>query len=241
MSLATGPAVTGDAALQDQVLEDLASAVNYRRWLCALARPYLGGDALEIGSGLGYYAETWLALGERVTASEGSGPRVAALRARLAATPAIPVRQLHAPVAEIGDYSAVVAFNVLEHIPDDVAALRSFGGLVRPGGRIVLVVPAFAFAMSEFDRAVGHQRRYTVPALRAALVAAGLRIERIHYVNWLGLLAWIVMMKWLKGRPRESLLLRIWDAAVIPLVRATERWLRPPFGQSVFAVAVKAL
>jgi SAM-dependent methyltransferase len=240
VSLATDPAVTGDAALQDQVLEDLASAVNHRRWLCELARPYLGGDALEIGSGLGHYAETWLRMGERVTASEGSAPRAAALRARLAAAPGIAVRVLHAPVAETGDYSAVVAFNVLEHIPDDVAALRSFAGLVRAGGRVVLVVPAFGFAMSGFDRAVGHQRRYTVPALRQALEHAGLRVERIHYVNWLGLLAWVVMMKWLNGRPRESLLLRVWDGVLVPLVRFTERWVRPPFGQSVFAVAVKA-
>lgn len=232
--------VTGDAAIQDQVLEDLESAVNYRRWLCELARPHLGGDALEIGSGLGHYARTWLALGERVTASEGTAARVEALRARLAqAAPEVPVRLLHAPVTERGEFSAVVACNVLEHIPDDVEALRSFKGLVRDGGRIVLIVPAFDLAMSAFDRAVGHQRRYTVPALRRVLSRAGLQVERIHYVNWLGLVAWVVMMKWLKGRPKDGPLLRLWDAVVIPLVRFTERWVRPPFGQSVFAVAVK--
>lgn len=238
--MAQDGAVTGDAAIQDRVLEDLRGAVNHRRWLCELARPHLGGAALEIGSGLGNYAQTWLAMGERVTASEGSPARVEALRARLAQAAAeIPVRLLHAPVTEKAEFSAVVACNVLEHIPDDIGALRSFRDLVRPGGRVVLVVPAFAFAMGEFDRVVGHQRRYTVPALRRALSAAGWRVERIHYVNWLGLLAWVVMMKWLKGRPRDGLLLRWWDGVVIPVVRFTERWVPPPFGQSVFAVAVK--
>lgn len=238
--MAAGPQVAGDAAMQDEVLEDLASAVNYRRWLCDLARPYLGGAALEIGSGRGDYALTWLAQGERVTASEGSPARCEALRARLArAAPQVPVRLLHAPVQERGEFSAVVAYNVLEHIPDDVAALRSFKGLLRDGGRVVLLVPAFEFAMSAFDRAVGHQRRYTVPALRRTLSRAGLHVERIHYVNWLGLLAWVVLMKWFKGRPKEGPLLRLWDALVIPVVRFTERWVNPPFGQSVFAVATK--
>lgn len=232
--------VTGDAAIQDRVLEGLESAVNYRRWLCELARSHLGGEALEIGSGLGHHAATWLAMGERVTASEGSPARVEALRAHLAlVAPRIPVRQLHAPVTEKADFSAVVAFNVLEHIPDDVAALRSFKDLVRPGGRVVLIVPAFESAMSEFDRAIGHQRRYTAPGLRRALSSAGWQVERIHYVNWLGLLAWIVVMKWLKGRPRDGRLLRLWDSVIIPVVRFTERWVRPPFGQSIFAVALK--
>jgi SAM-dependent methyltransferase len=237
--MAMAQIVTGDPAVQDEVLEDLAEAVNYRRWLCELALPYLGGDALEVGSGHGHYAATWQQLGQRVTASEGSPARAEVLRARLAPA-GIPVRVLHAPVTETGQFSAVVAYNVLEHIPDDAGALRSFAGLVRDGGRIVLIVPAFEAAMSAFDRAIGHQRRYTVASLRAALAAAGWRVERIHYVNWLGLLAWIVMMKWLKGRPQAGLLLRLWDALVIPAVRLTERLGAPPFGQSVFAVAVKA-
>ncbi|HEX6873704.1 MAG TPA: methyltransferase domain-containing protein, partial [Micromonosporaceae bacterium] len=137
---------------------------------------------------------------------------------------------------EVARYSAAVAFNVLEHIPDHVGALRAMAALVRPGGAVVLIVPAFPSAMSAFDRAIGHQRRYTRAMLRDALDAAGLRIEELRYVNPVGLLSWYVTVKTLRMTPRNGLALKVYDRAVVPLARAADR-LGSPFGQSVFAVA----
>ena len=74
-----------------------------------------------------------------------------------------------------GEYSAAVSYNVLEHIEDHVGALRSMAELVRPGGRIIIIVPAFMFAMSNVDIATGHIRRYTKKSMRAAMDEAGLR------------------------------------------------------------------
>src|SRR5262249_52388387 len=128
------------------------------------------------------------------------------------------------------------AFNVLEHIPDHVTALRAMGALVRPGGAVVLIVPAFPSAMSDFDRAIGHQRRYTRRSLGEALQAAGLRVEHLRYVNPVGLIGWYVTVKTLKMRPRNGFALRAYDRAIVPVARAADR-LSLPFGQSVFAVA----
>ena len=228
--------VTGDHAVQDEVLEDLAEAVNYRRWLCELALPYLGGDALEVGSGLGHYAATWQQLGARVTASEGSPARVEVLRARLGPA-GIPVRPLLVPVTETAQFSALVAYNVLEHIPDDLGAVRSLAGLVRPGGAVVLFVPAFMFAFSALDARIGHQRRYRKRDVERLCRTAGLTVERLHYVNSLGLLAWFVGMRLLRLSPQSGPFLKLWDSYVIPLLRRIESRFRPPFGQSVFVVA----
>ena len=229
--------VEGDTGLQSDVLEDLRTAVNYRRWLCSLGVPFFGDDVLEIGSGLGYYAADWADMGVRITASEADPARLAQLTETFAGDPRVRVRELAVPIEEEADYSTVVAYNVLEHIPDDVAALRAFRGLLRPDGAVVLVVPAFPGAMSRFDRAIGHQRRYTRAALSSALGQAGLHVERCHYVNAPGLLAWYVGMRLLGGRPKEGPLLSIWDRIVVPVERRIERHVRMPFGQSVFAVA----
>jgi SAM-dependent methyltransferase len=229
--------VLGDVALQSQTLEDLASAVNYRRWLAAMALPYLGGHAIEIGSGQGDYVQEWVDEGVRMTASEAEPGRLDFLRSRFAGDDRVDVVAYTAPADVEGDYSAAVAFNVLEHIPDDVAALRGFGRLLHPGGAVVLIVPAFEFAMGRFDRAVGHQRRYRLRTLGAALQNAGLRVERLNYVNSLGLLAWFVGMRLLRMTPGEGPVLRAWDRAVIPLLRKVEARRAPPFGQSIFAVA----
>ncbi len=59
-----------DSALQSAVLEDLAEAVNYRRWLVELGLPYLDGPTLEVGSGRGDYAADWADRGVAMTASE---------------------------------------------------------------------------------------------------------------------------------------------------------------------------
>ena len=231
--------IDGDSELQTEVLEDLARAVNYRRWLCSLATPYLGDEPLEIGSGSGDHAAEWAAPGRRLTVTEPEPHRFAALQRRFAGDDQIEVRQLGLPVGEdvTGQHSSVVAFNVLEHIEDDVAALASCRRLVRPGGHVIMLVPAFEFAMSRFDREIGHHRRYRVGTLRQAMERAGLTVEQSRYVNPLGLLAWVVGMRMCRMRPRDSWTLTCWDKLVIPVARRLEANRTPAFGQSVFAVA----
>lgn len=233
------PGMTSDADVQTSVLEDLTEAVNYRRWLVSLGAAYLGDDPLEVGAGIGDYAVEWLATAPRLTATEADEHRLKLLHLRFADEPRVTVRSLALPTSEAGNHSAVVAFNVLEHIRDDVDALRSAARLLRPGGAVVLIVPAFPSAMSRFDRAVGHFRRYRRATLTEALTQAGLVVEQVRYVNPIGLLNWYVCCVALRWFPRNGPLLRVYDRLVIPVARALERWWRPPFGQSLFAVARK--
>jgi SAM-dependent methyltransferase len=229
--------VEGDTALQSDVLEDLSEAVNYRAWLVALTLPHLGARAIEIGSGNGDYAGAWAESGVQITASEADPARLGQLKERFEADARIEVRELRAPIDVTGDYDAVVALNVLEHIPDDRGALRSFARLIRPGGAVVLIVPAFPIGMSKFDRAIGHQRRYRKESLGAALESAELTVEVLRHVNGPGLLAWIVGMRLLRMRPGSGPVLRIWDGRVIPRIRRREARHEPRFGQSILTVA----
>jgi SAM-dependent methyltransferase len=229
-------AVAGDTVLQSRILEDLASASRYRSWIVSMVATYASGLVLEIGSGTGDVAADLAASGVLVTASEADRDRLAALHRRFSDGP-VQVRELQVPIEQDGDYATVVAVNVLEHVPDDVGALRAFRRLLRPGGRVVLFVPAFEFAMSRFDEEIGHQRRYRAATLRDALEGAGFVVERVHYVNSLGLLAWVVGMRLFRMRPSTGPALRVWDSTVVPILRRVESRWRPPFGQSVFAVA----
>jgi SAM-dependent methyltransferase len=226
------------ASLQLAVLEALESAVNYNRWVADLTLPYLGDDPIEIGSGIGVSASLWLDAGvPRLTVTDVDDETLRELHARFDGDARVAVRRLDLASAEAGEHSALVALNVLEHIEDDVAALRNAARLLRPGGRIVLFVPAFPFAMGKFDREIGHYRRYTKASARAAFERAGLSPEVVRYVNAPGLLAWFVGMRLLGLRPSEGPVLRMWDGGVIPVVRALESRVRMPFGQSVLAVA----
>lgn len=228
----------GDTELQSQTLEYLTSTVNYHAWLTEMAVPFMGEHPLEVGSGLGDYAEQWLDSGvPELTVSEIDPARLAVLAGKFADEPRVHVEALDVFNPPSGDYTALVAFNVLEHIPDQVAALRSAHSLLRPGGAVVLFVPAFGFAMSRFDRAVGHVRRYTVASVTDAMRAADLTVEQVCYVNMPGLAAWFVGMRLLRMMPKEGSVLSFWDRHVIPRARRWESAHRAPFGQSVFAVA----
>ncbi len=229
--------IAGDQQVQSEVLEGLATAVNHRRWFVELAVPYLGDDPIEIGSGLGDYAIEWADRIPRLTATEADPERLVKLKERMVDHPGVSVREMLLPSEDTGHYSAAVSYNVLEHIDDHVGALRSIARLVRPGGAIVLIVPAFMFAMSPVDIATGHVRRYTKKTMRAALTEAGLEVERVHYANALGLIGYYVATSVFKLTPKEGAMVKVYDRLVLPATKAAESIVRPPFGQSVFAVA----
>jgi hypothetical protein len=229
--------LTGDQLVQSEVLEGLATAVNHRRWFVELALPYLGANPIEIGSGLGDYALEWAEHCQRFTATEAESDRLVALKERLAAHSNIEVRQMLLPSNDQGGYTAAVSYNVLEHIEDDRGALESMGRLVEPGGAVIIIVPAFPFAMSPIDIATGHVRRYTIKSLGDVMGRAGLEVETIKYANALGLLGYYMATSVFKLTPKEGAMVKVYDKLVLPVTKAAEQLVRPPFGQSVFAVA----
>jgi SAM-dependent methyltransferase len=193
---------------------------------------------------MGDYAKEWLRLGcHRLTVSENSLTRITVLQDQFSNSPNIKVRQLD--IENITDvdagYSSIVSLNVIEHLENDGAALRGAHNSLMLGGYFVAFTPAFPLLMSKFDRAVGHHRRYTKKTARALLVNNGFDIVKIEYVNSLGWLAWLFGMRILKITPRDSLVLKIWDKIVIPVVSKFESWISPPFGQSILIVGQKSI
>jgi SAM-dependent methyltransferase len=99
-------------------------------------------------------------------------------------------------------YDLVTAFDVTEHVEDDVAFLRRLAGHLAPAGRLLVTVPAYPFLWSSFDEMNHHRRRYTKGSLARALRDAGIGIERITYMNGflLAPVAGVRMVEKLLGR-----------------------------------------
>jgi SAM-dependent methyltransferase len=230
--------IRGDRQTQHDVLQALAGCANHRRWFASFARPYLGEHPIEIGSGFGDYAREWIPQVEKFTATEADPVLYDQLEKEMASFSNVAVRQLLLPAQERADHSCLVCYNVLEHIDDHIGALQSMAGLVRPDGYIVLVCPAFPFAMSPVDIATGHVRRYTKRSMTAALRAAGLDVVQVRYANSLGLLCYYAFTSLLRRQPSTGGTISFYDRLLVPAVVALERLIgRPPFGQSVVAVA----
>jgi SAM-dependent methyltransferase len=201
---------------------------------------------LEIGCGTGFVLQGIRAALPALDLSAGelayAGLEIAAAR-----VPDADLYQMDATgLPFVSEFDVVGAFDVLEHLDDDVAALRSFRRAVRPGGGVVLTVPQHPSLWSAADEYGRHRRRYTRSELRAKLVAAGLAIERMTSVVTL-LLPLMAASRWRQRRSpadfdpdAEFGLAAPIDYAFERVMRA-ERWLIErgvslPVGGSLLAI-----
>ena len=110
--------------------------------------------------------------------------------------------------------------------------------IVIGGVLLCLFVPARPEIYAPIDKDFGHFRRYTRPELKGKLFRAGFQVERLWYFNFVGYFAWWFNFRLLKKREFEREKLRLHDRAIFPVVHWLEsKVLRPPFGQSLLAVA----
>lgn len=225
-----------------RTLEGVSHQPRYRRYQFDLIAPHCGSSVLEVGAGLGEFATQFRSL-QRLVLTDVDPGAVDVMGRTFADRPEVEVRQFDVGgKLELGDpVESVVAINVLEHIADDAGALRSLAELVQPGGSVVLWVPGYQQLYGDFDRKVGHVRRYTPATLSDSVRRAGLDVELVKPVNLLGGIAWwLAVRKGGTGAPNPKLV-AVYDRFVVPVTRAIERVVRPPFGQSVLCVARKPL
>jgi SAM-dependent methyltransferase len=221
-----------------ETLDNLDGADNYAAWIFEQVEPHLGDAVLEVGAGHGTFTEILSARGARVVATDVSQRCADVLRERFAGDERVTVVHGGADaVAGLPPFDSAVLINVLEHIPDDDGALSDLAATLKPGGRLILWVPAFQLLYSDFDRKIGHHRRYRKGELRAQLTRAGYEVAEIRYVNSVGALAWLVVARLMHRAPTGGASVKIYDSYFVPVLKRLEGRRGAPFGQSVFAVA----
>lgn len=238
--------MTVNSNVSDMMLAELAimaSAKNYRHWIFSKLSPYLGDRVLEIGAGIGNFTELLLDR-EQVIAVDHDDQCIGYLKERFAARRN--VASIQTDIAEersssLADYSpdTILCINVLEHIRNDADALERMFRILKPGGRLVLLVPAFPCAYGTIDQLVGHYRRYLKKDLKGLLAQAGFTVGKAFYMNSLALPGWFLNNRVLKIRKHEQSQVLFYDTVVIPLLRRIEGFYAPPFGLSVVAIAYK--
>jgi len=223
-------------------LETMREARRYQAHVFNIFRPYVGSRVLEVGSGIGTATEQLLGVASRVVGIEPNRTSIDRLRQRVGHDPRFTLHECHLEDCDPGvlrgeRFDTVVCINVLEHIEDDVTALRVFRDLLQPsGGHVLIFVPAMQTAYGPLDAELGHHRRYSRRTLSAAFDAAGLSLDVLRYTNPIGLLAWLFNARVTRSTAHSPRQIAVFERLVAPWALPLERVLPMPIGLSLVAV-----
>jgi SAM-dependent methyltransferase len=217
-----------------------ARATNWKRYFSQRLRPFILGDVLEVGAGLGGTSEYLHHLAVRSWGLLEPDRRLADQLAEKIKVSALPgVSEIH--VGTLVDlptertFDTLIYIDVLEHIEDDAGELVRAVGRLRPGGRIIVLAPAHQWLYTPFDQAIGHFRRYDRASL-TAVTPAGAVLERCFYLDSVGLLASLGNRLVLKSARPSAAQIATWDRFMVPVSRWVDPILGRRLGKSVVAV-----
>jgi len=224
------------------LLNTLTGTPQYLRWLSQKVRPYVGDEVLEMFAGIGNI--TGRLMGRRLVyiAAERYPLHVHALRNRFLRTPNVVVKHID-PEEPLGwgdlknSVDTVLCVNVLENVHDPAAVLARFAETLKPGGRILVLVPNLPHLFGSLDQQLGHKCRFTSDSLARLLAAHGFSVERIDSFNKAAVLPWWVYSKVFVSGHINKLILKVFDKSVW-LLRHMDILLPWP-GLSLMAVASK--
>jgi SAM-dependent methyltransferase len=210
-------------------------AKNWKAYWRDQIASFVRGDVLEVGAGIG--ANTRLLAGVGFSSWTCLEPD-----ATLAQEIGLPADdRYHTTVGTIQDlpsnehFDSILYIDVLEHIEDDRAELLLARDRLRPDGALIVLSPAHPFLYTEFDRAIGHYRRYTRASLRA-LKPAGLSECKMIYLDSAAMLASAGNRLFLKSAmPTEQQILA-WDRLLVPVSRVLDGIFGQRVGKTVLGI-----
>lgn len=230
-----------DITYEGADLEALSTLRRYQEWIISHFQPYLKGRAVEFGAGIGNIAQFLHVYLDDLDLVEPSPNLHARLEQRFDGQPNVAIikNTLESAIVDMDDntYDCIVMINVLEHIEDDLAAIRECQRIMKPGGFLLVLVPALPFLYSELDRLAGHFRRYRREELRSVLSNGGFTIRKIRYFDFLGIWPWWILNTLAGATKFNPTLVGLYDLVFVPVSRLIERWLAPPIGKNLVAVA----
>ncbi|HET8936009.1 MAG TPA: class I SAM-dependent methyltransferase [Polyangiales bacterium] len=222
-------------------LELFAHAEHWKAYLISAMQGRVRGDVAEVGAGLGVYTKLFLSKLETRSWSciEPDKALMSKLREQLA--PNIESGDVRCIAGTLDDvdpsarFDCILYIDVLEHIEDDRAELRRAADHLAQAGHLLVLSPAHDFLFSDFDRAIGHHRRYDTRSLNSV---APPELEQVSmlYLDSVGMLASLVNRWILKQSQPTRTQIQLWDRRMVPLSRLIDPWLGYRLGKSILGV-----
>lgn len=225
-------------------LEIFAAAKNWSLYIASVLRPYLSGVVIEVGSGIGSRAKNLHIFSTKWIAVEPDLNLSLPLHSEVQKNPIFSNIEIFNGF--IGDLpmdqsaNSILYVDVLEHIKDDRQELRLAAARLDIGGYLIVLSPAHNFLYSNFDRAIGHHRRYSSASL-IDLSPPGCVLVEKKMLDSVGLLASLGNAIFLKRSLPSSGQIYFWDSFMIPLSRLIDRLIFFSLGKSILMIWKKVV
>ena len=227
--------MAGEYKYEGDELALFQHARNWKKYFSSVIRPLIQGDTLETGAGIGATtplindgsARAWLLL--------EPDPGMCAILENKIAQKELPsnCQVKNGTIQSLtGQFDSIVYIDVLEHIEQDKNELALAAGLLRKGGTLVVLAPAFNHLFSEFDKSIGHHRRYNKKMLKR-LNPEGLILDQCRYFDSMGYFAALMNRLFMKQKYPTNSQVTFWDSWLVPVSKFTDRIFMNSFGKSI--------
>lgn len=221
-------------------LELFKHAHHWKAYYAGVFKHLLKGDVLEVGAGIGETTHSlcdgsqnsWVCLEpddkltQEIRRKKEEGYVPAMIEIKTATLEDMdPARK----------FDAIIYIDVIEHIEHDSAELKRAGTFLKPGGHLIILVPAHNYLFSPFDKSIGHFRRYNKKMLLDAIPKELKKVD-LRYMDSMGLFASLANKWFLKQDYPELKQIKFWDNFIIPVSRITDRILFFSAGKTVVGI-----
>lgn len=196
-----------------ETLNVIAKANHFNEWIFKTIQPYCKGKILEIGSGLGNISNYFINSESSIYLSDIRNNYCDILTKKFHDKPNLLGIQNINLVADnfekiyaehVNQFDTVFALNVIEHIKDDMLAISNCKKLLKKGGNLIILVPAYQFLYNQFDKELCHYKRYLKKEMIQIFQDNALTIKKSFYFNSLGILGWFASGRLAKNKTIPS-------------------------------------
>ena len=203
----------------EHILYSMSHARKFSYWTFMQISPFVGERVLEVGSGLGTLTYQLIPR-EKFICTDINDSHLNLLHNQFNNRDYISINKLditnkdHFKTLEEENLDTVICLNVLEHISDPIQALKNLRSLLKTDGRLILIVPNHPFLYCSLDKAVSHEKRYSVELLRDELEQAGFIIEKKWSFNKISCISWYINGKIFRRKYLSKIQLKIFNMSV---------------------------
>ncbi len=228
-------------------LQVIAKADSFNKWMYETIRPYIKGEILEVGSGIGNISKLVVNSGLSLTLSEYNPAFQQFLKENFSqftnVRDVLSIDLQHPGF--FNHYSAlkekfdsVFLLNVIEHLKDDVIAIENCRFLLKQDGHLIILAPAYPFLFCRFDKELGHYRRYTMRRMMSIFPQQSFKILHTQYFNFIGIAGWLLFGKLLNRKKIGSGEMSTFNK-LVPFFKVADHITFKKVGLSLIAIGKK--